>query len=80
MDRGDVRLIDTLLHPAELGHVPCGADTVTVVNDSHAPARTILLGGPPFGEEIVMWWNLIGRSHQDIVRARESGRPAPTSL
>ncbi|MEH1059416.1 pirin-like C-terminal cupin domain-containing protein [Micromonospora sp. CPCC 206171] len=34
------------------------------------PARTILLGGTPFEEEIVMWWNFIGRTHADIVRAR----------
>lgn len=71
VDSGDVRLVDTVLRPAELGYVPCGADTLTVVNESDAPARTILLGGPPFEEEIVMWWNFIGRSHEDIVRARE---------
>ncbi|WP_149823160.1 pirin family protein [Streptomyces tailanensis] len=71
VDSGDVRLIDTALRPAELGYVPCGVDAVTVVNESDAPARTILLGGPPFEEEIVMWWNFIGRSHEDIVRARE---------
>ncbi|MDI5911433.1 MULTISPECIES: pirin family protein [Streptomyces] len=71
VDSGDVRLLDTALRPAELGYVPCGADTVMVVNDSDVPARTILLGGPPFEEEIVMWWNFIGRSHEDIVKARE---------
>lgn len=71
VDSGDVRLLDTALRPAELGYVPCGTDTVTMVNDSDVPARTILLGGPPFEEEIVMWWNFIGRSHEDIVKARE---------
>ena len=34
-------------------------------------ARFILLGGVPFGEEIIMWWNFVGRSHEEIVRARE---------
>ncbi|MFJ3778156.1 pirin family protein [Streptomyces sp. NPDC090075] len=71
VDGGDVRLIDTVLRPAELGYVPRGADTLTVVNETDAPARTVLLGGPPFGEEIVMWWNFVGRSHEDIVKARE---------
>jgi len=71
VDSGDVRLIDTALRPAELGYVPCGTDTLTIVNESDAPARTILLGGPPFEEEIVMWWNFVGRSHEDIVKARE---------
>lgn len=31
----------------------------------------ILLGGEPFGEDVIMWWNFIGRSHEEIVTARE---------
>ena len=31
----------------------------------------LLLGGEPFGEKILMWWNFIGRTHQDIAKARE---------
>jgi hypothetical protein len=31
----------------------------------------MLLGGENSGEEIVMWWNFIGRSGGDIVEARE---------
>ena len=36
------------------------------------PAATtlLLIGGTPFEEELVMWWNFIGRSHDDIVQAR----------
>ena len=34
-------------------------------------ARAILLGGEPFEEEIVMWWNFVGRSHEDVVAARD---------
>ena len=30
----------------------------------------LLIGGAPFEEELVMWWNFIGRSHEDIVEAR----------
>ncbi|GAA3394827.1 pirin family protein [Cryptosporangium minutisporangium] len=39
--------------------------------------RTLVLGGEPFEEQIVMWWNFVGRSHDDIVAARadwEAGR------
>ncbi|MFG1923454.1 pirin family protein [Cryptosporangium sp. NPDC048952] len=32
--------------------------------------RTLLLGGEPFEEQIVMWWNFVGRSHDEIVAAR----------
>lgn len=31
----------------------------------------LLIGGEPFEEELVMWWNFIGRSHEDIADARE---------
>jgi len=33
-------------------------------------ARLVLLGGEPFPDELVMWWNFVGRSHEEIVRAR----------
>jgi redox-sensitive bicupin YhaK (pirin superfamily) len=33
-------------------------------------ARAVLLGGEPFEDELVMWWNFVGRSHDDIVSAR----------
>ena len=36
------------------------------------PAIAVLLGGEPFEEEIVMWWNFIGRSHEEIVEQREA--------
>ncbi|WP_413803535.1 pirin family protein [Streptomyces iranensis] len=71
VDSGEVRMADTLLRPADLGHVHPGVNALTLVNESDAPARTILLGGAPFEEEIVMWWNFIGRSHHDIAQARE---------
>ncbi len=32
----------------------------------------LLLGGQPFEEPIVMWWNFVGRSHEDIVAMREA--------
>ena len=34
------------------------------------PATLLLLGGEPFGERILMWWNFIGRTHEDIAQAR----------
>ncbi|MFB7513158.1 pirin family protein [Streptomyces sp. NPDC056144] len=71
VDKGDVRLDGTTLRPAELGYAGPGRTVLTLTNDSDRPARTVLLGGPPFEEEITMWWNFIGRSHQDIVEARE---------
>ena len=53
------------------GYAPPGHASLTLANAGEEPARLLLLGGPPFQEEIVMWWNFIGRSHDDIVQARE---------
>ncbi|MFD8572740.1 pirin family protein [Streptomyces sp. NPDC059639] len=70
VDRGAVRLAGAPLAQAELGYAAPGRDTLTLTNDTDTPARVILLGGPPFGEEIIMWWNFIGRTHEDIAQAR----------
>ena len=35
------------------------------------PGQALLIGGTPFEEELVMWWNFVGRSHDEIVQARE---------
>jgi quercetin 2,3-dioxygenase len=40
-------------------------------------ARVLVLGGEPFGEEVVMWWNFIGRSHDDVVAARGAWEAGP---
>ena len=32
--------------------------------------QALLLGGEPFAEDLVMWWNFVGRSHEDVVAAR----------
>jgi redox-sensitive bicupin YhaK (pirin superfamily) len=41
-------------------------------------SRLIILGGLPFDTEIVMWWNFIGRSHEEIEAFRQewAGREA----
>jgi hypothetical protein len=36
------------------------------------PAHLMLLGGEPFEEHIVMWWNFVGRSHDEIELFRTS--------
>ena len=33
--------------------------------------RALLLGGAPFGETVLMWWNFVARTTEEIVAARE---------
>lgn len=52
-----------------LAYIPVGSDTIEVTAAEEG-ARVILLGGVPFEESIVMWWNFIGRDHDEIVEYR----------
>lgn len=54
----------------DLAYVPPGRSTLTLTAYDE-PVRLLLLGGPPFPESIVMWWNFVGRSHDEIVAFRE---------
>ena len=57
------------LAPGPMLYLGCGRRTLTISADS--PGRLLLLGGEPFAERIVMWWNFIGRSHDDIATFRD---------
>ncbi len=56
------------LGQGELGYLAPGRERLSLHAEEHA--RVLLLGGPPFGEEIVMWWNFVARSHDEIVTSR----------
>ena len=38
---------------------------------SRSGGRLLLIGGPPFPETILMWWNFVARSPEEIAQARE---------
>ncbi|KJS61465.1 pirin [Streptomyces rubellomurinus] len=76
VDRGTILLADTPLHAGDLGHLSPGPTTLTLTNPTPTEARAILLGGTPFDEQLVMWWNFIGRSHEDIAEARAAWQAA----
>jgi redox-sensitive bicupin YhaK (pirin superfamily) len=59
-------------HPVrrgEIGYLAPGAATLTI-SCGEQPLRALLIGGEPLGESIVMWWNFIGRSHEEITEYR----------
>ncbi|QYJ03827.1 pirin family protein [Nocardioides panacisoli] len=54
----------------DLAYVPTGTGKVRLTA-GHEGARLLVLGGPPFGEAIVMWWNFVGRSHEEVAAFRQ---------
>ncbi len=57
------------IEPGSLAYLAPGRSELTV--DAAEPARALILGGAPFGERVQMWWNFVGRSHDDFVEARD---------
>ncbi|MGY1805985.1 pirin family protein [Blastococcus sp. SYSU D00669] len=70
---------------APLGHgtmAYLGTGRRTLRLRAEEPAKVLLLGGEPFEERIVMWWNFVGRSGEEIAEFAddwnaERGRFAP---
>ncbi|BBX33005.1 pirin [Mycolicibacterium mageritense DSM 44476 = CIP 104973] len=71
LDQGAIEVGGTAIDIADLAYQGPGRSELNIVNRGDGPARAILLGGPPFGEQLVMWWNFVGRSHEDIVAYRK---------
>lgn len=69
VDTGTVSLDGCEVPSAHIGYRAPGATQLTISSGTE-PARALLLGGEPFGESIIMWWNFIGRSHDEIVDFR----------
>jgi redox-sensitive bicupin YhaK (pirin superfamily) len=69
LDSGSLTVGDEALKASELGYLEPGRDLVEVT--AAEDALVLLLGGPPLGEQIVMWWNFIGRDHDEVASYRE---------
>jgi redox-sensitive bicupin YhaK (pirin superfamily) len=66
---GDVVLENQPLERGALHYLGTNRDELDLKGS--AGSRILLIGGEPFAEEIVMWWNFVARTHDEIARARE---------
>ncbi len=65
---GELVVEDEAVGPDELVYLGGGRQGLDL--SSRDGCTVLLLGGAPFTEEVVMWWNYIGRNHDEIVTAR----------
>ncbi|PPF17263.1 pirin [Rathayibacter sp. AY1A4] len=70
VDAGPVAVEGADVPRSDLAYLAPGRSHL-VLTAGDAGARVVLLGGEPFAEELVMWWNFVGRSHDDVAAARE---------
>ena len=56
--------------PGSLAHLPAGSTSIEL--SAAGPNRFLVVGGTPLGERLVLWWNFVGRTAEEIASARES--------
>ncbi|MGI5222857.1 pirin family protein [Nocardia sp. CA-290969] len=65
---GAVTVAGTEMAPGPLLYLGTGRTELEL--SSASGARFALIGGEPLAEELVMWWNFVGREHAEIAAAR----------
>jgi quercetin 2,3-dioxygenase len=69
---GEVAIDGTPVGTDRFAYVGLGRDELVL--DALEPARVLLLGGTPFGERVLMWWNFVARSREEISGAYRQWR------
>jgi len=61
-----------LIGPGLLAHLPAGRSQLRLSPEGgRRLARFFVVGGVPFGERLLMWWNFVARTGEEIARVRE---------
>lgn len=64
-----VRVGAASVAPGQLAYLGPGREELPLVAEREA--RVMLLGGEPFPDELVMWWNFVGRTRDEVAVARD---------
>lgn len=56
-----------MLEPGNLGYLGIGRYEVRI--EAERDARLLLLGGEPFTEPLLMWWNYVARTREEVAEA-----------
>lgn len=69
LDTGTLRIDVDELCPDQLAYLPPGRQELSLTAGPQ-PVRALLIGGTPLNEQILMWWNFVGRTHEEILGYR----------
>jgi redox-sensitive bicupin YhaK (pirin superfamily) len=60
------------IEPGQMAHLPPGGPAVHLEPvEGRDPARFFVIGGEPLGEPLLMWWNFVARTAEEITQARD---------
>jgi redox-sensitive bicupin YhaK (pirin superfamily) len=71
---GSFSLETRQIEPGHLAYLAVGRDEIAL--DASSATRALLLGGVPFPEPILMWWNFVARTPDEVDRAYEHWQAA----
>lgn len=74
---GDAHVIAHPMERDEMLYLGDSRDSIEMMSEDGAVL--FLLGGEPFDEDLVMWWNFAARSHDEIARARDDWEAEATA-
>lgn len=69
VDSGSLTVNGHEVAPRELGFVRAGCTTLRLAAGEE-PVLALLIGGEPLNEDILMWWNFVGRTHEEVLAFR----------
>lgn len=65
---GELQAAGQRMRPGALYYLGTGRERIEIANDG--PARAFLFGGRPFGEAVLLWWNFVARTSDEVRGAR----------
>ncbi|WP_216380136.1 pirin family protein [Arcanobacterium phocae] len=72
VDSGDIDLDGTAVARTELAYTGIGNSRLHIRNSADTPGRLLLIGGEPFMEQVVMWWNFLARDSAELGEMRQA--------
>ncbi|SDU80095.1 hypothetical protein SAMN04489737_1095 [Arcanobacterium phocae] len=72
VDSGDIDLDGTAVARTELAYTGIGNSRLHIRNSADTPGRLLLIGGEPFTEQVVMWWNFLARDSAELGEMRQA--------
>lgn len=62
-----IQIEKEIISPGTLLYLGCGRKEIAIKMPKNA--ITIMIGGTPFTEEVLLWWNFVGRTREDMLIA-----------
>lgn len=67
LTQGEAEVAGQRLHPAQLLYLGGGRSEIRISSDR--PVRLALIGGRPIEHPVVMWWNFVARTREELTQA-----------